>query len=262
MDEGRRLGYQEGLELGRRRQHSQPTPSKPRPTPRPPTRRSSAPQDLAPIPPVAVPPINPQPPPPTSLPIPDPSRSPEEIRPHINAPNLIPPPRPVSVHNSAETVHDTYDVPPDNYIPTIHQGDAGITLPPPHEWTSQPGRPRSDSQTARPRSESRASAKPARPRSDSRTTAPLSPPPISVRNYSHRPIQPPQRPSPPRSTASQQSSHISQYDLVGPPSEPSRSQMTQPERIADEWRSQNPDMLTPSQGDSSPLDPIPVCHLF
>ncbi|KAF9446094.1 hypothetical protein P691DRAFT_804732 [Macrolepiota fuliginosa MF-IS2] len=271
MDEGRRLGFQEGLDLGRRRQlqplpqvvPSAPQPSRPRTIPRPSSRRGSAAQgaphaDPAPVPPVLITTASvgePQPPPPVPMSDPNPSRLPEEIRPHFTNLDDLTPIHPMSVHNSAENLQDTFDVPPDNYIPMIREGDPGIVLPPPHEWINRPNRQRSDSQATRPRSGSRASAKSVQPRSDNHT---------SVQDHSH-PHPYPQT-SPPRSTApsvvSHQSSHISQMSLIEPPSEPNRRpldprpRMTQPERIADEWRAQNPDVVTTPQGDSLPPDTI------
>jgi hypothetical protein len=255
VDEGRRLGFQEGLELGRRRQF-----------PHLPLRRTSTPVPVPPVPTAgpsdatAGPPevIRPQPPDP---PAPTPGQ-----------PEMIRPIQPIPVQNTVESVHDSYQIPPDNFIPVVHQGENGIALPPPHEWSSLPksdsaaNRPRSDSQTTvptrprsssqstaatRPRSESKASNKSLKPR-DSRAPTrsspppPLPPPQLPVLSPVHE--QPSQTISPPPSITS--SSRISHFDLVGPPppgKTQTRPQMTQPELIADEWRAQNPDMVTPTQ---------------
>ncbi|KAF5349715.1 hypothetical protein D9756_008776 [Leucocoprinus leucothites] len=233
IDQGRRIGFQEGLELGRRslmplRRTSAPAPiSAPVPT--------RTPVPPAPAPPVPPPTTTPVPPVPTTTPAPPaPSRTPAPIPdPH--------PTRPPEVIHPRPPVPPTFQAPPDNYIPVVPQGKSGIALPPPHEWDS---RPRSDSQGTN--TTRRASIKSGRAAT---LRSPLPPP---VASSAYQPSQPPRTKTPSVvSHHSRSSSRISQFDLVGPPpSESSKKaastlRMTQPERIADEWRSQNPDMLTP-----------------
>ncbi|KXN87053.1 hypothetical protein AN958_09399 [Leucoagaricus sp. SymC.cos] len=141
MDEGRRRGFEEGLEAGRRSQIRYPMPvypvPKPRLTPRPPSRRETASQSV-PVPPAPISaptPVALAPQRPITDPEPQRSPSPEEI--HSPRPVADQPIRPIPVHNGVEVVHDTFDVPPDNFIPVIREGEGGIALPPPHEWTEK-----------------------------------------------------------------------------------------------------------------------------
>lgn len=177
------------------------------------------------------------------IPVPAPRQGPENIRP-ITVRNVPPSPS-----------HRSIDIPPDGYIPAM-DGNAFIGLPPPHELSIPVPSP-----TSRTAEESLPF------RNDGGSTS--EPRRIQTKDYAYSngaPIAPTTR-SP--SALSRGSTRISQYDILSAPRDGSqhsslhrmpgshlvRDRSTTPtagprgversptERIVDEWRSANPDVV-------------------
>ena len=134
-----------------------------------------------------------------NLPVPPPVTTPAHIP--TPAPQPVVPPRtpPISIHNVLSPSHPPVDIPPDGWIPSVDDGR--IRLPPPHEMAPPPPTP----------------------------SPPLSAVLNNVKNIPDEPVMipPPANPEPEpsrrpkhrrRNSNESQSTTMSQFEILGPPS--------------------------------------------